>query len=303
MSGSIAIDPAATLVFNGPNGGTVSGLISGSGTLIDDASTMALTGALSNTFSGATIVQQGTMTLHKSGSNVAIAGPLTVGAGGNPAEVVFGNSQQISPSVIVSFGNNTSSLRLNAFQQTVGGLTSNAGNGEVGNYGAGATTLIIAAVGSNTYGGELDDGLGGSFLGLLESGTGSQTITGPISFSGNVQVNSGLLTLTGTNTYTGNTVVEGGTLVAENNFSLPDGGNLIVGNETNLFSPVSPAGVAAGGSNTVAVPEPGTMALFAAGGAALAVVLRRRGAKRLARRRISRVIQLTEQSSTLGATF
>ncbi len=212
LSGSIAIDPAATLVYNGGSGGTLSGVISGSGTLIDQASTLGITGAQSNTFSGNTIVQEGTMTLNKSGTSaVAIAGPLTIGAGADPAVVQLGNNQQIGPSVIVSFGGNSSRLQLNGFQQTVGGLTSDSGNGEVANFGATGSTLTIAAVGNNTYGGELDDGIGSS-LALLESGTGSQTITGPISFTGNLQVNSGLLTLTGTNTYAGNTIVQGGEL-------------------------------------------------------------------------------------------
>ncbi len=166
LSGAIAIDSGATLAYNvlGVTGGTLSGAISGGGTFDDQGGSVTFSGTSANVLSGTTIVEQGAMTLHKSGTAVAITGPITIGTGSNTAVVQLGNGQQIDSAVIVSFGNNTSSLRLNSFQQTVGGLTSNTGNGEVGNYGATGSTLTINAAGNNTYGGALDDGFGGSYL-------------------------------------------------------------------------------------------------------------------------------------------
>ena len=134
LSGAIAIDPAATLVYNGASSGTLSGVVGGSGTLIDQAANMALTGTAANTLSGPTLVQQGTLTLKKSASVAAVAGPLTIGSGNNLATVQLGANEQIKPSVVVNFANNTSSLHLQGFQETVGGLSSNAGNGEVANF-------------------------------------------------------------------------------------------------------------------------------------------------------------------------
>jgi fibronectin-binding autotransporter adhesin len=85
---------------------------------------------------------------------------------------------------------------------------------------------------------------------------------------------SGALVLSGSqNTYSGGTEVLAGTLIVTNRGALPDDSGLVVGPDaSSLFAPASvvPSGVMgsrspAAPAGVVAVPEPGTLALFAAG--------------------------------------
>ncbi len=87
----------------------------------------------------------------------------------------------------------------------------------------------------------------------------------------------GHLTLDNSNTYTGGTFVNSGTLIVDSASGIESGTNLSVGGMTSLFThaPTVPGGIA--GASVAAVPEPGTLALLAAG---LAIV-----AFRVARRR------------------
>ena len=85
-----------------------------------------------------------------------------------------------------------------------------------------------------------------------------------------VKTGSGTLTLTGTNTYTGGTTVDAGTLAVTTSTALPAGTALTVSaGGTFIFdpsftgSPVTGGAVSAGA--VAAVPEPGTLALLAAG--------------------------------------
>ena len=85
-----------------------------------------------------------------------------------------------------------------------------------------------------------------------------------------LQVGPGTLILSGTDTYTGGTDVAAGTLAVKTSPALPAGTSLTVGaGGTFIFdpsftgSPVTGGAVSAGG--VAAVPEPGTLALLAAG--------------------------------------
>lgn len=73
--------------------------------------------------------------------------------------------------------------------------------------------------------------------------------------------------LSGTNTYTGDTFVDEGTLIVASNAALPAGTSLIVGAGAKLiFDPTAAGSPIAGLPLAVtAVPEPGTLALLAAG--------------------------------------
>ena len=191
------------------------------------------------------LVEQGTLMLQKSAGVNAIAGPLTIGYAGLTAHVLLGADEQINPSVVVAFANNTSDLRLEGFNETVGGLTSNSDNGLVGDFAASASSLTVAPVGSTTFRGTLVDG-GSASLSVVVNGSGS-------------------LTLSGTSSYSGETIVLAGTLIAANPAALPDGNNLMVGDST-LFSPVAADNEAeVRGLAGSPVPEPGTFALMIGG--------------------------------------
>jgi autotransporter-associated beta strand protein len=92
----------------------------------------------------------------------------------------------------------------------------------------------------------------------------------------------GTLVLSGTNSYTGGTTVEAGTLIVTSNTALPDGSSLTVGaGGTFLFDPSAAGSPVANSSATVAVPEPGTLALLIAGLAVVFGVWRSRRGFRL----------------------
>ena len=82
----------------------------------------------------------------------------------------------------------------------------------------------------------------------------------------------GILVLSGTNSYTGGTFVDAGTLIVDHGGAIPDGTSVTVGaGGTLIFDPEATAGPVAdahlrsSAGETVAVPEPGTLALLAAG--------------------------------------
>jgi autotransporter-associated beta strand protein len=99
-------------------------------------------------------------------------------------------------------------------------------------------------------------------------------------------IGGGTMVLSGTNTYNGGTTVNNGTLIATNSEAIADGTSLAVGDPSLLgLLPAavvpSPAPLASAAAVT-AVPEPGTLALFAAAAAAWATrVWRRRNAIRI----------------------
>lgn len=95
---------------------------------------------------------------------------------------------------------------------------------------------------------------------LSESSTGeSLTLAGP-----------GTLVLTGSNTYTGGTDVAAGTLEILSSSSLLDRSDLTVGSST-AFASANPIAAA-----IASVPEPGTLAMLAAGAALMTIYRKRR---------------------------
>src|SRR5208337_2306770 len=133
-------------------------------------------------------------------------------------------------------------------------LSSTAGPATVSNSGGNNTIAVPITLQSNLS---------------VSASTGSfLTIAGAISESGSscslTLSGGGELILSGSNSYTGGTNVEAGTLILTNNEALADGTSLTVGADaTSIFS--APAvGAPAASLAVSAVPEPGTLALFAA---------------------------------------
>ncbi len=137
---------------------------------------------------------------------------------------------------------------LGGANQTVTSLADGTGGGSVID---GASTLpsiltLSPTGGSTTFSGAI---LGGGTLGAIEL----------------VLNGSGAEVLSGTNTYTGGTVVNAGTLVLTNNEAVADGSSLTVGAGAAAFSAPIIGGAPA------AVPEPDSLGLLAAVGAALLI--------------------------------
>jgi fibronectin-binding autotransporter adhesin len=144
-----------------------------------------------------------------------------------------------------------------------------------------AGTLSISGSGvlgsSGTYSANI--GIGSGALFDYDSAA-TQALSGNISGSGALAVTgSGTLILSGVNTYGGGTNVLNGTLVVDATTALADGSSLIVGQgASSLFAPAVGPSLEVSSSN-VAVPEPGTLSLVAAGGLTLLIALRRRASK------------------------
>ena len=103
---------------------TVTGVISGSfGLTKVGPGTAQLAGTSDNTFTGLTSVNDGTLTLNKSGTALAVQGDLTVGDGvGGAATVRLLHSNQAATTTAVTVKSD-GTFDLNGFTQTVASLT------------------------------------------------------------------------------------------------------------------------------------------------------------------------------------
>jgi autotransporter-associated beta strand protein len=112
--------------------------------------------------------------------------------------------------------------------------------------------------------------ISGGNLDIAASGSSVLAISGNISDDGGQRSltlsgdGTGQLVLSGSNTYSGGTFVDAGTLILDSAASLADGSSLTVGNPTAFGAAVQPAAGPPLASLAV-VPEPGTLALLAAG--------------------------------------
>ena len=165
---------------------------------------------------------------------------FNVGVGnGNSSGLPAATALAISASAVFDLG---------GANQTIASLSNGNGNGGGSVIDSAATLPSVLTLsptgGSTTFSGSI---LGGGTLGAIElvlNGSGTQV-------------------LAGTNTYTGGTVVTSGELILEASSSILDGSSLTVGAGAAAFD-----GPVAEGASAV-VPEPGTLALLAAAGAAL----------------------------------
>lgn len=219
-SGTVAgdITDNGAVVFNRSDAVSYGGVISGNGSVTKNgAGTLTLTA--NNTYTGATIINQGVL---------AFSNPSNLGTLGNP--IVFNggtlrylaSTSFIGRPVTLLAGGGT--LDTNGFSNEYRGVASGAG--AMTKTGAGTLSLT----GNNTYtggttiaAGTLQVGLGGttgSLVGnivnnaaLVFNRSDALTYSGVISGTGTLtQSGTGITTLTGQNTYTGATTVSAGTL-------------------------------------------------------------------------------------------
>ena len=187
-----------------------------------------LTLAAPNTYTGGTTVNGGTLQL----DNAAAfgAGGLTV-ANGVVDLNAFGLTAANGNALPWLSGGSAGTITDNGYS---GGVT---------------TTLTVNQSTTTTFGGTIADG---------PSDLLSLAMTGP-----------GKLVLSGTGAYSGGTFADDGILVAATASAIPAGGALTVGaGGTFIFDPTAAGGPVEMGlsaAGVAAVPEPGTLALLAAG--------------------------------------
>jgi autotransporter-associated beta strand protein len=254
-------DPAAQLVVNGDvalanrtlmvkatGGVTLSGAISGTGGIIKtNAGTLSLAGSNPNTFSGQTLVSEGTLQLGKSG--IAVPGALIVGdgVGGAGADVVrFMADSQLANSSAVTI-NNSGELDLNGFSGGVGSLAITGGNVATGAGILGLNgnaTVNASSLQANITGNLSLQGGTRTFNVANGSAPVDLLVSAIISNGGVTKTGSGRLQLTGPNTYAGTTTVDDGTLALFNSSAL---GTADQGTVVNIGATLSLAGVAVNG--------------------------------------------------------
>ena len=213
------------LTVSGSNNLTLSGVISGPGSLVVNmaatANLLTLAGATANTYTGSTVVDLGTLTLAKTAAVAAVVGPLVIGdgAGGSNADLVTvatSNSQITGPVTI----NTSGQLNMGTLTATLGGLILDGGNvAGTGTITLGANIQTLAGSSAATIANPI--ALNGNRTFNVASGGGASDLvmTGVISGGNDLtKAGSGTLTFGGAaaNTYTGQTtVVEGSLLLAK----------------------------------------------------------------------------------------
>ncbi|MEO6035507.1 MAG: autotransporter-associated beta strand repeat-containing protein, partial [Verrucomicrobiota bacterium] len=224
-SGSITLARASNMSVNQDWSLTLSGAISGAGSLTKvGGGILSLTGSANNTHAGNTLVNEGTLLLGKTYGFQAVPASLVVGqSGGGPAALArYSNHDQVLQNITV---NGSGLLDLNGWDEYEGSLTLNGG-GSV-QTGAGALYVLNGGItvnpgGNNpaTISGRLGFDAGTQIInvgsGVTSPGAHDLLISASI-FQANPTANvqktgAGILRLTGTNTYTGTLFVNGGTL-------------------------------------------------------------------------------------------
>jgi autotransporter-associated beta strand protein len=201
ISNTTGIVDNGTLVFNRSDSNTLSKIISGSGNLSQNGSGV-LTLTATNTYSGITTVNNGSLVIGDGGTNGSIANSSNIV---DNANLSFNRSDDITLNKVISgTGHVTKSgignLTLTATNTYTGATTINAGTLIVGDGGTNGSIATTSAI--------VDNGT------LIFNRADPVVLAKAISGTGNLtQAGSGSLQLTATNTYTGATNIASGTLI------------------------------------------------------------------------------------------
>jgi fibronectin-binding autotransporter adhesin len=253
-AGAISIASGSTLGYSSSAVQTLSGVLSGAGSLIKDtssSSTLTLTGA--NTYSGGTTAGAGTLAI----SNAQALGTGTLSMGLSSATLLLTTPLTVSNAINLTGSNASINTNVNG-SSVLSGVISGTGDLSIAawgdlSYGGGGNGGALTLSGANTFTGNvsLTSGLitGNSSLGnaaniltlngsgIMFAGAGQTfssaislgssggyvrayngvtgTVSGAISGTGPLtKTDSGTVSLTGANSYTGATTVSLGTLKA-----------------------------------------------------------------------------------------
>jgi autotransporter-associated beta strand protein len=186
LSGDVVIDDSVR-VYSESTNFTISGVISGDGYLVkDSAGDLAISGSVSNTFTGGLNINRGTVTLAKTSGAVAVNGGVNVGAGVYSSDSVVLNQnsdEQITGHVIVG----SDGLWNVTQSETIGNLS---GSGKV--VISNAVNLILFNTLDATFSGILE-GEGN----ILKVGAAEWLLTNDSPFEGIIYSSEGTITVNG----------------------------------------------------------------------------------------------------------
>lgn len=216
-SGLVTNNSGASILTLGANSQTsnfTGNIQDGLGTIgFTKTGTGALTLSGNNTFTGASTIQTGTVTL--------------------------GSDTALSPGSTLIIGN-AGTLDLNGRVIAIDGL---AGTGALTNNGLSDVILTTGSSGgSGTFGGTINDGTGK--IALTKTGVGTVTLTATNSYSGGTVIIGGTLAVTADQVLgavpgapaAGNIVINGGSLSASNTFTLNSNRGILIGPATGTGS-------------------------------------------------------------------
>ncbi|MCC5834584.1 MAG: autotransporter-associated beta strand repeat-containing protein [Opitutales bacterium] len=214
--GAQALDLEGTL-RNVQDSNVWGGLIAGQGNIEVAGGTLTLSGDQSNTFSGSTVVGEGTLQLGMTDGAQALSGDITVGQGTGSSTLRLLESDQIADATtVVLHANGTPVLDLNDSSERLNAVVSDNTDSSIL---LGSGTLTIGASEDATFAG----GISGSGD-LVMDGSGRWILSGSSDFSGETLVDNGTLTIRNSNalgsTAGGTTVAIGASLEIENNVSV-----------------------------------------------------------------------------------
>jgi len=256
MTGNLSLGNR-TLTVQATGDLILSGVISGTGGIVKtNVGRLSMIGGNSNTYTGSTVVNEGTLELGKTGA--AVIGPLIVGdgAGGANADVVrFTRNSQLASSCAVTI-NSSGLLDLDGFTGVVGSLTMTGGTAAsgTGSLGLNGNLTVNAASAQATITGNL----------LLQGATRTFNITNgsaPIDLlvsaviangtgtGGILKTGGGRLQFAAANTYSGTTTIDAGVLAI---FSASGLGTTNQGTVVNSGALLSINGVS-GGSESLSL--------------------------------------------------
>ncbi len=235
------------LVFNHADNVAFSPAVSGNGSLTQTGSGV-LTLLASNTYSGPTTINSGTLQVGNGGSGASIGGTSIVLDNGSlvfnhannltfsPAVSGSGSLTQTGTGLLALLGSNTYSGGTTISAGTLSVAAGvNLGSGDLAFDGAGNGTLEIA--GNSPFNSAAMILLSSNGT-IRQDDTANAVFSGPISGSGSLlKTGAGELILSGSNTYQGGTIVSAGTLAVTNHNALPNGSSLTVGAAQDSFSP------------------------------------------------------------------